>query len=547
MGLGKFPLSIHIRPEFTKEESFSDNQTTTTTDGSLLSKTNNTTRTETKRYGIVSNINSHHNLISSNKTNAPSNSLSLGFTGNLSYRNSEGDNLRDYEITDREGTNLTTLTIESERPNINADIKGNLQFNRSTVYDEKNKSGYNKMSRFGIGIEMGYKYNRDKNYTIALNQATGEIDYAYSGDYIKNNRTTSVGMNIAKQWKSGLSVQLGAEYSKENVKSDEEIPSKAHVNRDFEAINYNAAFNYNLLSLTFGTRVNTPYVNQLSSTLDVDNPMYLTSGNPNLKSGRTYSVNLSLNNRSYEKPRKVTVQTNISFSVNTDPITTIRRYFKESTILPEYGNYEAVAGATLNTPMNVGNNIQSSAYISAAYMLQKINTSFGLSVNGSYSNPFASIDDEVIRNENSSTRFNVNIISTPTRKLRLNISNETSFSWQKNDKYSDRSRSNELKASLRFDFLNRMTFTPMYTNTYQKAYTTGQTIERNALNLSLGARMLRKRNGLLSINVYNIFNDNPGYYLHITDQYVSENWRQQFARFYSISFQYKFNSLDHKR
>ena len=54
------------------------------------------------------------------------------------------------------------------------------------------------MSRFGIGIEMGYKYNRDKNYTIALNQATGEIDYAYSGDYIKNNRTTSVGMNIAK-------------------------------------------------------------------------------------------------------------------------------------------------------------------------------------------------------------------------------------------------------------------------------------------------------------------------------------------------------------
>ena len=549
MGLGKFPLSIHIRPEYSKEESFSDNQNVTTTDGSLLSKTHNTNRTESKRYGISSNINSHYYVMSPGglSSNTPSNSISIGMTGNLSYRNNDGGNLRNYEITDREGTNLTTLTVESERPNINADINGKLQFNRSTTYDEKNKSGYNKMSRFGINVEMGYRYSRDKNYTIAINQATGEIDYAYSGDYIKNNSTITTGINIAKQWKSGVTANFGAEYSKENVKSDEEIPNNTHINRDFSAINYNASFSYNNLNLSFNTRSNVPYANQLSSTLDVDNPMYLSSGNPNLKSGKTYSVNLHLNNRSFVKTRKVTIHSNVSFSVKTDPVTTIRRYFKESTILPEYGNYEAVAGATLTTLMNVGSHIQSNAFLSAAYMLQKINTSFGISFNGNYSNPFTSIDEEIIRNESSSAKFEVSVISTPTRKLRLNISNQTAFSWQKNDKYSDRSRANHLKASLRVDFMNRLTFTPMYTNTYQKAYTTGQTIEQNALNLSLGARVLKKRNGLLSINVYNIFNNNSGYSLLITDQYISENWRQQFARFYSISFKYKFNSLDHSK
>jgi hypothetical protein len=224
-----------------------------------------------------------------------------------------------------------------------------------------------------------------------------------------------------------------------------------------------------------------------------------------------------------------------------------RRYFSETTILPEYENYEAVAGARLYIPMNVGSHYSLKSNVSFSYLNQPSNTTINLAINGSWSNPLASIDNRILRNKNTNANVMLSINSTPSTKLRINIDNTTSFAWQHNDVFKDRSHNNFFQTKVRYDFLNRMTMTTTYKNDYQKSHTTGMLISRNSMDISLGARIFRKRNGTLSANVYNLFNDKPGYSLNITDQYIAERWEQLFTRFYTISFQYKFNSIDHKK
>jgi hypothetical protein len=180
-------------------------------------------------------------------------------------------------------------------------------------------------------------------------------------------------------------------------------------------------------------------------------------------------------------------------------------------------------------------------------MIQRINTSIALGFQGSYSNPYASINEDLIRNKNGNATTYLSIISTPTRKLRINISERLTYSWQKNNHFKDRSRQNNFSVNARYDFLLRYTLNTTFKSHVHKAYTTGQTIDQNSLNISLGARLLKKRNGLLSFNVSNLFNDKSGYNLSINDQAITEQWTQNFARFYSISFQYKFNSIDHTK
>ena len=552
---GTFPISISLNPTFAKNEYFSESQNTTITDGKLLSKTSQINKTIAKPINLSGNIFASKSIYHEAEFNpndtlllSPSiPTLRIGFSGSFRYANNDNDQVRDYELTDKDGTNLTTLSVDADNPSIETNVETTLSYSKYKTFKDKDKSGYNKRETLDIGIGLKYSYDKDKNYSIAINQATGEVDEAYSGDYVRNNTKTALSFNFRRTWKSGLLLQSAVSYSNTEVKSDETIPNKVFISKNFDAVNYSLSLRYNMLALDIDSENSIPFANQLSNILSNENPMSLSAGNPNLESGRIYKANLSFSNRSYEKTRKVNIQTGLSYQLYTDPITMIRRYFGESTILSEYGGYEVAAGATLNTPMNVGNYYQLSGNLKVSYLLQKINTTFGCSVSSSYRNPLSSVDNELIRNESSNANVEFTIISTPTRKIRVNLTNRTTFSWQENEKYSDRSRTNNLNASVRFDFLTRFTFTPTFVNTYQKAYTTGQTLERNALNLSLGARMLKKRNGLLSINVYNLFNDNSGYNLNSTDQYISESWNQLFARFYSISFQYKFNSLDHKK
>jgi hypothetical protein len=465
--------------------------------------------------------------------------ISLDLESNVDYTKNRGDGFRNYSLTDQYGTNLTNISLESESPNLNIGNLGGLNYGIT-----------NTITNNSVSVELSaiQGYQRSKEYKIAINQATNEIDEAYSGDYTRNNNILSASLSLARGWNNkGISFRTNVSYEKTTVKNDERIPTEVFNQKDFNDINFRVGLMFRNFSFSLNSQSRIPNVEQLSSILNNTNPLSLSAGNPNLKNSRVYTANLYFNNRSLTKTNKVNINTSINASYTTDPITQIRHYFKESTTLTDYEDYVAPAGATLYIPENVDSYFAINGRSSISLLVQRFNATLEFTLSGSHSNPYASINDELVRNKQSDANIGISILCTPSRKFRVSIKNNFGYSWQENDYFKDRSRRNQFSANLRWDFMNRLIFSPEFTSNVSKAYTTGKSLEQNSLNLSLGTRLLRKRNGLLSINVYNIFNDKSGYSLSINDQAITEAWNQKFARFYSISFQYKFNSIDHTK
>ncbi len=544
--------TFKLQPRFSQVESFSFRNSQTTTDGRETSAIRNDNISESDRLSLKGEIYASKNILGNWLSRLKANnkkyvraSSSISVDGKFYYVNNNGNTLRNYELKDDVGTNLTNLTIDSDAPAFDCNLSIIPSLSLQGNLDSKTL----KNDMIDLKLSANGRYYKYKSHRLAINQATGLVDNAYSREVIENIKTFGITPMLTKSWiNSDYSFTLFARLELTQVQNDRHIPQDLFQSKTFGTIAYDFSIRRgNNLNINFQLNTKIPTVDQLSSILDNNDPMNLSSGNPNLSISKEYSVSLSLNNRSRTKTRKININGSISGTITTDPITMNRRYFSETTILPEYENYEAAAGARLYIPINVGSHNSFNGNVSLSYFNQPSNTTINLGLNGSWSNPLASINDKLLRNKNTNASIMLSVTSTLSTKLRINIDNTTSFAWQNNDVFNDRSRNNYLQAKVRYDFLNRMTMTTTYKNDFQKSYTSGMLIRRNSLDISLGARIFRKRNGTLSVNVYNLFNDKSGYSLNITDQYIAERWEQIFSRFYSISFQYKFNSIDHKK
>ena len=537
MGFKEFPFYVNVRATYDKNDNFNESMSSTTNDGVQISKTINNTQNKNDRFNINSSITFNQDLFKwESATEAKGIDLSLD--NHIQYSKNNGDGLRMYTLEDQQGTNITNLVMDTDNPNINIGNRLELEWRKYSYKTSKSSR---------IGLTATHRYTNKKEKKIGINQATNEIDNAYSGDYTYNHKSLMFELKYGKVWSKRISSSIGVSYNMQTIKNDQIVPNEEFIEKDFNNMDVNFSLSLYNFMFALNTSSGLPSVEQLSSVLDNSNPMYLHAGNPNLKSERRYGANLNYSNRSFDKTRKVNIQAYANAMLSKDPITQIRHYFDKTTILKEYENYEAPAGATLYIPQNVGEYISVSGQVTLTHMIQRINTTIGLGIRGTYRNPYASINDKLMRNEQKDAAVEFSLQSTPNRNLRIGIENRLGFNWQENDSFKDRSKNNEFTINVRIDFLNRMTFTPEFSNKFNKAYTTGTTLEQNSLNLSLGVRMLKKRNGTLSINAYNIFNDNEGYYISVSDQAITESWSQRFARFYSISFKYKFNTIDHTK
>ena len=75
--------------------------------------------------------------------------------------------------------------------------------------------------------------------------------------------------------------------------------------------------------------------------------MNLSSGNPDLKMGKTHQLSIS----GYKFIKNIN-ELSIDYKYITNPVLYVRHYFPENTSLSEYSNYEVLAGATLSRPIH---------------------------------------------------------------------------------------------------------------------------------------------------------------------------------------------------
>jgi hypothetical protein len=125
---------------------------------------------------------------------------------------------------------------------------------------------------------------RNLLYDKATNDYT-EFDTLQSNLFDNKTIIQNAGVNYRVGPRGDLSV--GLNYQNTRLESDQTFPFKGSINRTFSNwlpnLNYRKDFNKQTnLRMRYRASVNTPSVNQLQNVVNISNPLFLTSGNPEL-------------------------------------------------------------------------------------------------------------------------------------------------------------------------------------------------------------------------------------------------------------------------
>ncbi|KIO43527.1 outer membrane beta-barrel protein [Sanguibacteroides justesenii] len=423
----------------------------------------------------------------------------------------------------------TVLNITTKRPdwNIVPSVEYNVNFKKAGSFSFISKVKYENLSF----------------YNVALNRITGDMDRSLSVDYTSSQ--TIVNEDVVYYFGNGKhSLNVNLAYTGTFMNRRDKLPVYDKVYRSFHAflpaITYGYSFTRRTYDISLSTSQSVPSNSHMITVINDNNPMFLFAGNPDLKDSKTYIVSFTSYNRKQNIPRAISF--GVDFSINHNSIVYSRMYFKNSTVLPQYDNYEAPAGATLTIPVNADDFLRTGANLSYKVRWDKIKSIVDFKLEYHYQNPQVGIEDRLVRTHEQISNFSANLVMNLSSKFRGEISNDTRYRWFENGNAQIDEGVNEvLKAKFRWDFLKRVYLTSSYTFEYLKG-TYSKTVENHILNASMGCRVFKNRKGLVSFNAYNILDRTTNFVTSVNDQYVNNTWRQLSSSYFSLSFEYRFNN-----
>ncbi len=200
---------------------------------------------------------------------------------NTSWNKRDVDATLDALTSSRKSGNLIYDTLRQQTDNIS---NGNTLSTNITFSEPIGKKGSSIQINYNPQIISSKADQRNLLYDKATNDYT-DFDTLQSNLFDNKTIIQNAGLNYRIGPRGDLS--FGLNYQNTRLESDQTFPIKGSINRSFSNwlpnINYRKDFNKQTnLRMRYRASVNTPSVNQLQNVVNIGNPLFLTSGNPEL-------------------------------------------------------------------------------------------------------------------------------------------------------------------------------------------------------------------------------------------------------------------------
>lgn len=436
------------------------------------------------------------------------------------------------------------------------------------------------------GKNKSYSYGGDLLYTRPVSEksflfARYDISYSYSD----NNRISNLWDPILEQYfisdslsnvyNSGYTVQrvgpgyrfvnsktnlnIGIDYEYSSRSGEQTRPALAVplTKVKFQNVVYNAnlvhKFNAsNTMRVNIRSYTDNPSIQQLQGVLDVSNPLYITNGNPELKTSYSHRGMLNYNRANIEKGR--TFNLYLSGSVQGNNIT-------NSLIVADRNNYQVKdeqgntivtlnQGASYSRPVNLNGfwSLGGGVDYGAPLKLIRSNVNFNL---GAWYNERPGIFNNVL-NTTKSMSYNggVGITSNISTKLdfmiRYNIGYSTASNIQR-PQSNDKSLNHFAMARVKWITWKGITLSADANYMLQRGITRDFKNERMMVNASLGKKIFKNQMGEISVAVNDLLNQSTSFNRSVTENYIQTSWTNTIGRFVSLNFVYNLRKFSGAR
>ncbi|MND66228.1 hypothetical protein D3C80_576170 [compost metagenome] len=395
------------------------------------------------------------------------------------------------------------------------------------------------------------RYSDRKTYEfLAETEQLGELKNRLSNEFRNDFVYHSAGLSYLFNKKDSIRFQIGLDYQTANQTNDKLFPNKLKTKSHFNSLLPNLNFQYNFnketrIELRYNAKTNTPAIEQLQDFIDNQNPLRITSGNPNLK--QEYDHNLVMQFRSINKAsaRSFTsdftadfIQNKISNTIfTTDSAFTI----ENDVVLGPGGQYIK--------PENFDGVYNLKWHNSLGYRIEPLKLNVNLNNNLYFNQNYTLLNLEKVDAKTYGINQRLGVNTAFSKELIIGLDYNGNLSYSKNSateksNYSvyKHTISNSIALTLLQSWTLNSTFNYLYNGSILNAPSTTSLL----WNISVGKKLFKKRNAEINLTVFDIFNDNKNVNQQVNDLWVRVSQSNAITRYAILSFTYHIRGMGGK-
>lgn len=405
-----------------------------------------------------------------------------------------------------------------------------------------------KNSQLQINYTPSITKSKTDKRTYNLNPETAGYDdldtlltNKFENTYITNRGGVSYRYNIRKyNFMAGLNFQHAA------LSSDQDFPVAFTLDRSFQNILPQLMFSYRPeqgrnLRIFYRTSTNAPSISQLQNVVDNRNPLFLKTGNPDLKQSYTHSFNAR-----YGKTN-ITTASSLLFLISGS--------YVENTI----GNASIIAaqdtvvqgitltrGTQLSFPVNLNGNWTGRALFTYGTPVSKVKSNLNFNTGFNYNRTQALINNAINVANNYAFSQGVVISSNISEKIDFTVSYTANYTIVKNtlQKQADNNYFNHT-SSVRFNwiFWKGFVFNSTLNNTLYSGLSEAYDQSIWFWNASLGYKFLKDQSLEVKVTGFDLLNQNNSITRDVTETYIEDRQTNVLTRYLMVMVTYNLRNF----
>jgi hypothetical protein len=532
--------TLIITPSISFQKSNSLNSLTgenTLKGNQVISQTDNFNQSSNSGYNLNNNILFRHSFAKKGR------SLSLNLT--TGYNNRVGDtylNADNQSFGDNGNTNDSLRQFSDKLSNgyqLSANIsytepvgkKGQLQFNYRPSFsmNHSNQETFqfapdqDKYSLFDTSLSNKF----DNNYTTQ----NGGVNYRF------NNKKNQFSMGVSYQ---------GADLSSEQI-----FPTATTIKRSFTNILPNAMWNSKLstkssIRLSYRTSTSAPSISQLQDVINNNNPIQLSTGNPDLQ--QQYTHNIIARYTYTNASNGLSLLGNVFMQKTND-------YIANATIIPNADTVLSntivlLKGGQLMKPVNLDGYWNVRSFFTFGMPLKFIKSNLNWNAGYSYSKIPGVING--ITNSSASQTYNAGAVlgSNISEYVDFTLSYTANFNQVNNSIQPDlNTHYFSQTAGARINLLSKSgwVFQNDLNNQSYRGLTDGYNQNFWLWNMSIGKKFLKGQNGELKLSVFDLLKQNQSISRSVEETYIEDVQTQVLPQYFMLTFTYRIRNFGRKK
>ncbi|MBL3657891.1 outer membrane beta-barrel protein [Fulvivirga sediminis] len=495
----------------------------TNTDNGRLNATNNTNTSKNSDYDFENNLFWSHQFSKKGR--------SITLSNNIGYHTNE-DKSKRYAINNyyRRADSVEVLDQSSIRE------RDAVSFRMSAAYTEP----LSKTSMLKAEYEIFNKDNSSDKLMYNNEDASSVLDTALSNAFDSHYLTHKAELGYQYK-KNKWRMQLQAKYQLAKLNNDQQFPSTYDISRDFNSLLPSVRLDYELtddkkLEFEYRTWTDAPSIGQLQAVIDNSNSLQLRTGNPGLEQAYNnwvrarYRAHSAEGNSMYASIESKFVD---GYITNATTIANETTEIAQGIILEE--------GSQLIRPENTSGFYNFKTYVHYGMPWESIKSNIDVRGMVNYNRRPGVINNQTNLTNNTSLMLGLSLSSNISDRVDFNISTRGNYNIVSNS--SRPAVDNEFynqSTHVRYSWIfgNEFVYRADVNHRLNTGLAAGYDNSYTILNMSFGKKFLKDNLAELSVNVYDLLDQNNNVGRNVTEIYIEDSQSNALQRYFMLTFTY---------